>query len=78
MMDSRFEIMSFIVDKKFHYLTDNQRRFIKNKVSNIIRRAKHDVYNVWVDKEPICYAQYAANYEFDVGKHKVYVHIQVD
>jgi len=73
-----FDVMCGVVDAKFYHLTDNQRRFIKNKVSNIIRRAKHDVYHVWIDNKPMCYAQYAANYDFKVGEHTVYVHIQVD
>lgn len=68
-----------MVDTKFKYLTGTQRKYIKNKVSNIVRKANYDVYNVWVSDSPMAYAQYAHNETFLLNDGtEIYVHIQVD
>lgn len=67
-----------IIDE-FPNLTSGQKWYVQNKISQILRRCKCDVIQIWVSNKSFSYCQYEQSHEFIVGgKTKVYMNIQVD
>lgn len=66
------------IRKAFPNFDDKKVRYTVNKASNYIRDCGQDVIQVWIDKCPTYYAQYANHGVINVGKVKVHIEIQVD
>ncbi len=79
--DSHFKLMKDEVCKIFPQFTENEIKHCCHKLSHILTRANHDIYNFYIRKSERSRKElpgYFSGYRFFVGKTEVFAYAQCD